>query len=111
MTSKPSDRNNTRDGTRRDAASHDDVVEVVIYVSDHCMVCDYADEVAATIRRDFPQVAVRLVDLSTATEPIPESIFATPTYFLNGRLWSLGNPSPEQVARELTALVMTATSS
>ncbi|MEZ4612544.1 MAG: hypothetical protein R2838_20260 [Caldilineaceae bacterium] len=28
---------------------------------------------------------------------VPEVIFATPTYLLDGRVWSLGNPSAEKI--------------
>ena len=45
----------------------------------------------------FPDVNLRIVDLETTDEEIPERVFATPTYLLNGRVWSLGNPSPAQV--------------
>ena len=71
--------------------------ELVIYVSQHCSVCRYAFEVADNIRVRFPDVDLRIVDLETTSETIPESVFATPTYLLNGRVWSLGNPSPAQV--------------
>jgi hypothetical protein len=40
---------------------------------------------------------VRLVDIQGSQEKIPEAVFATPTYLLNGRLWSLGNPSLEKI--------------
>ena len=71
--------------------------ELVIYVAQHCPVCHYAFEVADDIRQRFPDVDLRIVDLETTTEKVPEHVFATPTYILNGRVWSLGNPSPAQV--------------
>ncbi|MEZ4865257.1 MAG: hypothetical protein R3C14_28325 [Caldilineaceae bacterium] len=79
-------------------------VSIVIYVSKDCFVCDYAYEVAATIRREFPEVAIDIVDIAETTTTIPESVFATPTYLLNGRLWSLGNPAPEKVTTTLRGL-------
>jgi hypothetical protein len=87
---------------RPDAATP---AQLTIYVSGHCEVCRYAYDVAARIRGDFPQVAVRLVDLETTQENVPEEVFATPTYLLNGRVWSLGNPSPEQVQATFQALI------
>lgn len=75
---------------------------VEIYVADHCMVCEYAYEVADAIRHDFPQVDLQIVNLSHSTTVIPESVFATPTYLLDGRLWSLGNPSPADVHSRLS---------
>jgi|GEM_PF-3531132 len=43
--------------------------------------------------------------VTSTEEHIPEVVFATPTYLLNGRSWSLGNPSPQQVADMLDAFV------
>ena len=74
----------------------EDVV-VSIYVAQHCGICEYAYEIAELIRTRFPQVAVRLIDMETTAEEIPDSVFATPTYLLNGRVWSLGNPSEQKV--------------
>ncbi len=79
-------------------------VAIDIYIAPHCPTCVYAHEVAAGIRQNFPQVHLRLIDMTTTTEPIPEAVFATPTYLLNGRLWSLGNPSPAKVHETLSAL-------
>lgn len=78
--------------------------EVSIYVARHCSVCAYAYEIAALIRRDFPDIAVRLVDVAEAAEPLPESVFATPTYLIDGRRWFLGNPSPAEVFETLSKL-------
>lgn len=70
---------------------------LTVYVIQNCANCEYAMSVAAAIRRDYPQVAVEVVDLANPSEPVPDSVFATPTYLLDGRVWSLGNPSPEQI--------------
>jgi hypothetical protein len=84
---------------------HRPPIEVTIYVTQHCPICAYASEVAENIRHDFPQVELRIIDLATTSEPIPEAVFATPTYLLNGRVWSLGNPSPQQVTTTLHQLL------
>lgn len=78
--------------------------QIMIYVAQHCGTCEYSYQVAEEIRREFPQVQVHIVDLEQTTEVIPEVVFATPTYLLNGRVWSLGNPSPEQVEETLSHL-------
>ncbi|MBI3959795.1 MAG: hypothetical protein HY328_13375 [Chloroflexi bacterium] len=77
-------------------------IRVEIYVAEHCMLCEYAYEVADSIRADFPAVDLRIINLSRTTEAIPDVVFATPTYLLNGRLWSLGNPSAEDVQERLS---------
>jgi hypothetical protein len=80
------------------------VHRVAIYVLADCGNCEYAWEIAALIRREYPQVEVAVVDLANPAEPVPDAVFATPTYLLDGRLWSLGNPSPEQVREHLDQL-------
>lgn len=79
-------------------------IQVAIYVAPHCNNCRYAYIIADQIRSEFPQVNLRIVDLSEPNEPIPESVFATPTYLLNDRVWSLGNPSHQQVRDTLGEL-------
>lgn len=73
---------------------------VDIYVSAHCFVSDYTWEVIEVIRLEFPMVELHVIDMAEATE-IPEIVFATPTYLLNGHVWSLGNPSIAQVREAL----------
>lgn len=78
------------------------LARVEIYVAEHCLLCEYAYEIAEGIRDNFPGVDLRIVNLSQTTEPIPDAVFATPTYLLNGRLWSLGNPSREEIQARLS---------
>lgn len=85
-------------------------VKVEIYVADHCGICDYTYEVAANIRQDFPEVALEIIDMAAPHRPIPEVVFATPTYLLNGQVWSLGNPSPEDVRTRLSEALTQTTS-
>lgn len=68
-----------------------------IYVASHCSVCQYSHEVAVDIRHCYPHVSVKLIDVETTSEAIPDEVFATPTYLLDGRVWSLGNPSEEKI--------------
>lgn len=79
-------------------------IAIDIYIAQHCDICAYAYEVAAEIRRQFPHVQVRMIDMANPPEPIPEAVFAAPTYLLNGRVWSLGNPSPAKVQETLTLM-------
>jgi hypothetical protein len=74
---------------------------VTVYVSAHCFVCEYAYELVELIGAEFPQVAVMVVDMADPDAEIPDLVFATPTWLLDGRLWSLGNPSPQQVRETL----------
>jgi hypothetical protein len=63
-------------------------------------VSDYTWEVIEVIRMEFSTVELRVIDIAEAVE-IPDAVFATPTYLLNGRVWSLGNPSIAQVREAL----------
>lgn len=74
-------------------------LQLKVYVTPHCFNCDYAMEVAETVRRRYPHVVVQVIDLSDPQEPRPEIVFATPTYLLNGCVWSLGNPSQQQIEK------------
>lgn len=89
---------------RQSAGEEQRRIALDIYVAQHCSNCAYAYEVAAEIRRQFPHVQVRMVDMGNPTAVIPEVVFATPTYLLNGRVWSLGNPSPTKVQETLATL-------
>jgi len=93
----------TQPAQPKEAGLDSQAVQVEIYVAEHCVICEYAYEVADSIRTDFPDVDLRIIDLSQTSEAIPDAVFATPTYLLNGRLWSLGNPSPQDVQERLSA--------
>lgn len=80
-------------------------IRLDIYVAENCFVCDYTHEIARMIQRDFPQVNMRIIYVTNTEEEIPDVVFATPTYLLNGRVWSLGNPSPQQVTEKLQSLL------
>jgi hypothetical protein len=77
-------------------------LRVDIYIAEECPICQYAFEVAAMIQDDFPSVDVHLIKMDEPNVTIPECVFATPTYLLDGDRWSLGNPSPDRI-REVLA--------
>lgn len=81
-------------------------LNLTVYVVNHCEVCRYALEIAADIRRRYPHVLLQVIDLETSREPVPEVVFATPTYLLNGRVWSLGNPSEVQIRAAFTKIAV-----
>jgi hypothetical protein len=70
-----------------------------IFVKEDCSGCDEAQQIATWVEQDFPHLSVELVDIGNPQAVVPESVFATPTYMLNSRIVSLGNPSPAEVAR------------
>ncbi len=64
-----------------------------IYVAPGCLGCETAHGLAAMVRELAPpEFEVRLIDLSEPDAIRPPAVFAVPTYLLNGRVISLGNP-------------------
>ncbi|HEX9056675.1 MAG TPA: thioredoxin family protein [Ktedonobacterales bacterium] len=72
-----------------------------IYVSDHCANCGEALRLA-DLARTVPGAVVRVVNLDTTTDPVPPRVVAVPTYILDGRVISLGNPFAEDLLDMLT---------
>jgi hypothetical protein len=70
-----------------------------IFITEHCQGCSEAHRIAAWIAQDYPHLKVEIIDLNAPDASVPEAVFATPTYMLNNRIVSLGNPSPTEVAR------------
>jgi hypothetical protein len=57
-----------------------------------------AEEAAAR----YPTIVVRVIDLDQLDGgPPPDPVVAVPTYLLNGRVISLGNPYPEDLFARL----------
>jgi len=73
-----------------------------IYIEQNCMGCDYAKDLASEVQELFPQLEVRIFDLTRPNIRKPESVFAVPTYILDGtRIW-LGNPDKDEFVDKLT---------
>jgi hypothetical protein len=72
-----------------------------VYVSRHCPNCGEARRLAEEAATRFPGVAVRVIDLDRTPAPTPEGVVAVPTYLLDGRVVSLGNPDPEELFARL----------
>lgn len=71
-----------------------------IYVADHCDYCGEALRLAE-VARTMAGVEVRVINLDTTSDPVPARVVAVPTYLLDGRVVSLGNPSREDLVRLL----------
>ena len=72
-----------------------------VYVGQHCPNCGEALRLAEEAAACFPGVVVRVIDLDQAATPPPEAVVAVPTYLLDGRVVSLGNPCPEELFARL----------
>lgn len=80
-----------------------DLMRLDIYIADHCENCQEALRLAE-LARTAPGVEVRVINLDTTTEAVPARVVATPTYALDGRIVSLGNPRPDELLRMLGQL-------
>ena len=75
--------------------------ELAIYVTDECWTCDESRRIAAEARQKFPDVDVALVDMNEG--PVPQQVFAAPTYLLDGKVIFLGNPRRGDLWQRLSA--------
>lgn len=71
------------------------MLRLEIYVVDDCWSCAESRRIAAEARARFAEVEVSLYDLNR--DPRPSTVFAAPTYVLDGRVISLGNPRREEL--------------
>ena len=73
-----------------------------IYVGPACFASETARGLAAAVRaRARPGLEVRLVDLGEPGAVRPSAVFAVPTYLLDGRVISLGNPEEAWLLQQL----------
>lgn len=68
-----------------------------VLISADCAACAEALEVVAQLRISHPRVPVRLTDVDESGWRAPPGFVGTPMYLLDGRILSLGNPSPAQL--------------
>ena len=69
------------------------MITLEIYVDSACAICQKSKGLGEYARQRCRDLDVRVIDLSEAGAERPESIVATPTFVLNGRVLSLGNPA------------------
>jgi thiol-disulfide isomerase/thioredoxin len=75
-----------------------------IFVTDDCPSCIEARTVAARIEQNYPDLIVEVIDMTDSQAVVSEAVFATPTYMLNNRVVSLGNPKLDEVVRWIKAV-------
>ncbi|HSM56962.1 MAG TPA: hypothetical protein VK879_12495 [Candidatus Sulfomarinibacteraceae bacterium] len=75
------------------------MLKLQIFVTDDCWSCEESRRIAAETQARFEAVEVTLLDLQS--DERPSSVFAAPTYLLNGRVISLGNPRREDLWAQL----------
>jgi hypothetical protein len=67
-------------------------------VSAECPNCSEAVRLAHEAAARYPDIVVSVIDLALLRgNPSPDPIVAAPTFLLNGRVVSLGNPYTQQL--------------
>ena len=73
-------------------------------MSDHCFNCQEALAVASSARA-IADLDVEVITLDQSDRQIPAVVFAVPTYLLDGKVISRGNPRPSEFLAWLAAAV------
>lgn len=76
------------------------MVKLEIFVVDDCWSCEESRRIAAEAQARFTDVEVTLRDLES--DRCPPEVFAAPTYLLDGKIISLGNPRREELWERIT---------
>jgi hypothetical protein len=81
------------------------MIVLQVYVSSDCWSCAESRRIVADVVPNFPDVVLELLEMNGRA--LPEPIFAVPTYVLNGRVISLGNPTRQELSNILQAALQT----
>ncbi|GJM43066.1 MAG: hypothetical protein DHS20C20_33480 [Ardenticatenaceae bacterium] len=74
---------------------------LTVYIADDCWSCVETQRILDDVASLFPDLALNVVN--TQQEPLPDGVFAVPTYLLNNKVISLGNPTREALRKQLAA--------
>lgn len=75
------------------------MVTLEVYVKEECWSCAESRRIVAEVAHQFPGLGIKLIDINGSSRP--QHIFAAPTYVLDGRIISLGNPYRDDLRRLL----------
>lgn len=79
------------------------MIVLEIYVREDCWSCTESRRIVAEVAHEFPQIGIKLLDIDRSNTP--QGIFAVPTYVLDGRIISLGNPYRDDLRRAIKKAV------
>ncbi len=75
-----------------------------VFVEPACEACRRAIQLAEGVDAAYPQLAVDIVDIRNR-ESERDDVFAVPTFVLDDRVLSLGNPQESTLRREIELLL------
>lgn len=71
------------------------MLKLQVYVEEDCWSCAESRRLIKNIAPLYPNLIVELVDIQKSAKPA--TVFAVPTFVLNGKIIFLGNPYPEEL--------------
>lgn len=74
-----------------------------VYVAKHCFGTTEAIRLAEEVKLRMPHIQVNLRMLDDIPAKDATFVFATPSYYLNGRLLFLGNPRVEELVARIAS--------
>lgn len=77
------------------------VSKLDIYIDQTCPGCAQAEKLASQVQEAIPEIKVRILDLAHPNINKPPSVFAVPTYMLDGVTVSLGNPDISELISKI----------
>ena len=80
------------------------VVKLQVFVKTGCDICSRASRLAQQADEEFPNLVVDIIDMNEA-QLDRDDVFAVPTFVLEGRVLSLGNPPESELHNEVAALL------
>lgn len=80
------------------------VVKLQVFVKTDCDICRRARQLAQQADDQFPNLVVDIVEMNE-TELERDDVFAVPTFVLEGRVLSLGNPQESELHDEVASLL------
>ena len=80
------------------------VVKLQVFVKTDCDICSRARQLAQEADEQFPNLVVDIVEMNE-TELERDDVFAVPTFVLEGRVLSLGNPQESELHDEVASLL------
>ena len=80
------------------------VVKLQVFVKTDCDICSRARQLAQQADEQFPNLVVDIVDMNEA-DLERDDVFAVPTFVLEGRVLSLGNPQESELHDEVASLL------
>jgi alkyl hydroperoxide reductase subunit AhpF len=76
------------------------MIKLDVYISIDCWTCQETERIVSDVASQLPDVTVEMIDLNEVGDK-PDGVFAVPTYVINGRIVSLGNPTREELVQKI----------